>query len=89
MNDDKAIAQLEKRHLKDERNNLYIAFEELEDVDFYWSEKEVKMFDKLWKRKEPISDIANALNRDEISVFLLSLDRIFQRKIKARDWRIW
>jgi hypothetical protein len=89
MSDDKAIAQIEKRHLKDERNNLYIAFEELEDVDFYWSDKEVKMFDKLWKRKAPVADIAKALHRDEISVFLLSLDRIFQKKIKPRDWIVW
>jgi hypothetical protein len=87
--DNKAIKLLENRLLTESKPNIYIALEDVEEVDFFWSEFEVKRFDRLWKNDMPIEDIAKELHRSEIAVFLLSLDRVFQGKVKGRNWKIW
>jgi len=95
LNDDvllenRAVGRLEQYYFKNSRRNIYIALEEVEDADFYWSPKEIEKFDGLWVEETPIKEMAEALKRSEIAVFLLSLDRIFRGKIKPRrDWNFW
>jgi hypothetical protein len=85
-----AIGWMEYNYLKQKRNTIYIALEDVEDVDFYWSPKEIETFDGHWKEDTSIIDIAKSMRRSELAVFLLSLDRIFKRKIKTRkDWNFW
>lgn len=85
-----AIGWMEYTLLQHKRNSIYIALEEVEDTDFFWSSKEVKKFDGLWEEEMPITEIAKELRRSEIAVFLLSLDRIHREKIKPRmGWNIW
>jgi hypothetical protein len=84
------IGRMEEYYLRDRRNFIYIALEEVEDADFYWSPSEIERFDNMWKKKFPIVEIAKELRRSEIAVFLLSLDRVFRGKIKPRKgWSFW
>jgi hypothetical protein len=85
-----AIGWMEYNYLKQKRNTIYIALEEVEDMDFYWSPKEIEKFDGLWKEDTPIKEMAESMRRSELAVFLLSLDRIFRGLIKPRkSWNFW
>jgi hypothetical protein len=88
--DSQTIGRMEEYYLRDRRNTIYIALEEVEDADFYWSPTEIDRFDSLWKLDNPIVEIAKEMRRSEIAVFLLSLDRVFRGKIKPRKgWSFW
>jgi hypothetical protein len=85
-----AIGWIEYNYFKHKRNHLYIALEEVEDTDFFWSQQEIWNFDGLWEEDTPILEIAKEMRRSEIAVFLLSIDRIFQGEIKPRKgWNFW
>jgi adenylate cyclase class IV len=83
------IGKMEQYYLRNKRPLIYVALEEVEDAEFFWSPVEIKLFTRMWKMGMKLEDIAKELHRSEIAVFLLSLDRIFQGKIKPRDWKIW
>ncbi|WP_439277753.1 hypothetical protein [Neobacillus sp. C211] len=59
-------------------------------MDFFWDSKEINMFEILWNRELPISEIAEILGKTEISVLFLSMDRILKEKIEPRKgWCLW
>lgn len=90
IQENRAIGRMEQYYFQNKRNNIYIALEEVEDTNFYWSPKEIVRFDKLWEEDTPITEIATEMRRSEISVFILSLDRIFREKVKPRkNWNFW
>lgn len=90
IQENRTVGRMEQYYFKNKRNNIYIAMEEVEDADFYWSPNEIKQFDALWEEDTPIVEIATEMKRSEIAVFLLSLDRIFRKKIKSRkNWNFW
>lgn len=85
-----AITQIKKMHQRKKRSSIYIALENVEDCDFYWSPREIENFDLLWEEETPINKIAKEMRRSPLSVFLLSFDRIARGLIKPRDgWKIW
>lgn len=72
------------------RKKIYIALEDVRDIDFIWDITEVYRFDKMWRKKMPLTDIAIELKRPVESVLLLALDRIQRDQVKPRkDWKIW
>lgn len=82
--------QLENSFLRNKRNNIYIALEEVEDTDFFWSLQEIQYFDELWFDEISLVNIAKEMRRSEMSVFLLAFDRIARGNIKPRKgWSIW
>jgi phenylpyruvate tautomerase PptA (4-oxalocrotonate tautomerase family) len=84
------ITKMENYYLRNQRNMIYIALEEVEDTDFFWSKKEIRKFDILWKQKISLKEIAKEMHRSEISVLLLSFDRILRELIEPREgWKIW
>lgn len=71
-------------------NHLYISLDDIPDADFFWSDKEVINFDILWNLDTPISEIAKMMKKSEISILLLSFDRVLKGKVKSRSgWKIW
>jgi hypothetical protein len=71
----RSIPNHELRH-----DQLYIACEQF---DFDWLFPAVELFDRLWIRGKNLSQIAKTLKRDETEVFLLYIDRVSKKKIKA------
>jgi hypothetical protein len=90
IKESKNIGMMEQYYLRNKRSSIYIALEEVEDADFYWSPLEINRFDELWKKDTSIVEIAKEMKRSEIAVFLLSLDRVFRNKVKPRTgWKFW
>lgn len=87
--ENKARGKIESYYLRLKRNVIYTTFEGIEDINWYWSTQEVQMFDEMWFDDKPLTDIAKELRRTEIAVFFLSLDRVYEGKIKPREWKIW
>lgn len=88
--ENRKIAKLEQNHLTHKRKYIYTALENVEEVEWYWSVKEILAFQELWKADISVRDIAACMKRTEMSVLLLSLDRIAKGKIKPREgWQIW
>jgi phenylpyruvate tautomerase PptA (4-oxalocrotonate tautomerase family) len=84
------ISKMEAQYLKNKRNMIYVALEEVVDSDFFWSRKEIWKFDRYWKANVSITEIAKEMHRSEMAVFLLSFDRIARGYIKPRKgWKIW
>jgi hypothetical protein len=82
--------KMENYYLRNKRNMIYIALEEVDDTDFFWAPSEINKFDYLWKKTTPLTSIAKEMHRSEMSVFLLAFDRISRGFIKPRKgWRIW
>jgi hypothetical protein len=82
--------KMENYYLRNKRNMIYIALEDVEDTDFFWSSREIRKFDNLWKEKMSLKEIAKDMHRSEISVLLLSFDRILRGLIEPREgWKIW
>lgn len=78
----KTITNLEKQYMKKERNQVYIA---LEDIDFIWSEKEVKKFRLMWDSDFSIKEIASKLKRPIDDVAMLIYDQALKSKIEPRN----
>ena len=84
------ISKLEQNHLTHKRKYIYTAMENVEDIDWYWDVKEILAFQELWNAEISVKDIAAYLKRTEMSVLLLSLDRMAKGKIKPRQgWSLW
>jgi hypothetical protein len=60
---------------------IYIA---CEDMDFLWKEHEVVMFEEMWVRGVPITEMAKIFRRSTDEVFLLALDRARAGAIQKR-----
>ncbi|MGF7046360.1 hypothetical protein J2T13_000836 [Paenibacillus sp. DS2015] len=64
------------------RTNIYTA---CEDMDFHWSNNEVRSFEKMWLEGLGVKEIAEKLQRDPDEVLILVIDRANRNKrIKAR-----
>lgn len=77
----KAVKQIEKYYLKEERDEVYVAGA---DIDFIWSMKQVRLFRKRWKENIPLDKIAEELGRDIFDVEELALDQSRKGRIKKR-----
>jgi hypothetical protein len=84
--EESAIYGIHKRYLKKERNNTYIALEEL---DFTWSMEEVFEFEKMWNEGKSLMEIAEHFGRTHEEVAVLIMDRALKGKIKKRESGIW
>ncbi|HDR7316687.1 sugar ABC transporter substrate-binding protein [Bacillus toyonensis] len=47
----------------------------LEEMDFFWKEKDIERFKDLWMKRFSIEDIANRLGRHQIELAALILDQ--------------
>lgn len=75
---------------KHKRNQIYVALEDVDDVEFIWSEKQIANFEILWNMDMPLTEISKQLGCTETSVFLLAFDRALKGFIKRREgWNIW
>jgi hypothetical protein len=68
------IKWIENNYMKKKSRNIYMALED-DNMNFYWDEKEVLLFDKIWKRGTNIMDIADTFRRDPDEVMILAIDR--------------
>lgn len=79
-----------QKYLYKRRDKICIALENVPDLEFIWTDREIKQFDILWHLDMPITDLAEYFARSERSVFLLGIDRVFQGLIEPRKgWAIW
>ncbi|UIJ66760.1 helix-turn-helix domain-containing protein [Bacillus cereus] len=65
------MALQERKYMKHERRNLYIALEEL---DMFWDEDDVLRVKNAWKNNESVFAIGEKLQRDPDEVTLLIMD---------------
>lgn len=63
------------------RINLYIACEQM---NFFWSERQVSKFKQLWDSGESIQSIAKHFKRDPDEVGLLVIDQAKKGNIKTQ-----
>ena len=68
----RAISHIESRYLTKSSDRIIVA---CEDLDFIWSDKEVKDFRYLWRKKMPIEDIAAYFKRTVEEVAILVFDQ--------------
>ncbi|WP_052343608.1 hypothetical protein [Bacillus massiliigorillae] len=67
-------SNLDKRFMKHSRTKLYVMLEDVE-IDWYWDEKDVKEFDKSFKRGMNVEELANKFNRSLEEIALMVIDR--------------
>lgn len=77
------ITHMETNYMRKRSQALYMALED-DNLNFYWDEKEVLLFDKLWKRGTNIMDIADTFRRDPDEVMILAIDRARKGFIRKR-----
>ncbi|EKS8370735.1 helix-turn-helix domain-containing protein [Bacillus thuringiensis] len=65
------MAAQNRKYMKKERRNLYIA---LEEMDMFWDEDEVWRVKEAWNNNESIFAISEKLQRDPDEVTLLIMD---------------
>ncbi|PEO37548.1 helix-turn-helix domain containing protein [Bacillus wiedmannii] len=65
------ISAQQRKYMKNERRNLYIALEEL---DMFWDEDDVLRVKNTWKNNESVFAIGEKLQRDPDEVALLIMD---------------
>ncbi|RID85647.1 hypothetical protein D1970_08820 [Mesobacillus zeae] len=86
----KSAGRLEAKYLKNRRRYIYTAMDNVKEVEWHWSAPDVIAFQELWEAGISIKDIAAYFKQSELSVFLLSLDRLSKDKITPREgWNIW
>jgi hypothetical protein len=68
------------------RHELYIACEQF---DFDWTVWAVGRFDAFWADGMNLGEISETMQRNEIEVFMLYLDRVYKGKIKPDMKRIF
>ena len=61
----------QRKYMKNERRNLYIALEEL---DMLWDEDEVVQVKEAWNNNESVFAIGEKMQRDPDEVALLIMD---------------
>ncbi|WP_257153216.1 helix-turn-helix domain-containing protein [Bacillus toyonensis] len=65
------ISAQQRKYMKNERRNLYIALEEL---DMLWDEDEVVQVKEAWNNNESVFAIGEKMQRDPDEVVLLIMD---------------
>ncbi|MBG9615915.1 hypothetical protein ABE15_22780 [Bacillus cereus] len=65
------ISAQQRKYMKNERRNLYIALEEL---DMLWDEDEVVQVKEAWNNNESVFTIGEKMQRDPDEVALLIMD---------------
>jgi hypothetical protein len=68
------------------RHELYIACDQF---DFDWTKWAVARFDEFWQAGESLQSIAKIMQRNEIEVFMLYLDRVYKNKIQPDMKRVF
>lgn len=75
-NTKKRIARMKERY-----RETYMLFE---DTDFYWDERDVLRFDRMWNEGYSLEDIATYFQLHEDEIALLVIDRARQGYIQPR-----
>ncbi|AOM13830.1 hypothetical protein [Bacillus thuringiensis] len=75
------MAAQNRKYMKKERCNLYIA---LEEMDMFWDEDEVWRVKEAWNNNESIFAISEKLQRDPDEVALLIMDLARKGAIEKR-----
>ncbi|MEK4416478.1 MULTISPECIES: helix-turn-helix domain-containing protein [Bacillus] len=75
------MAAQNRKYMKKERRNLYIA---LEEMDMFWDEDEVWRVKEAWNNNESIFAISEKLQRDPDEVALLIMDLARKGAIEKR-----
>ncbi|MFE4203866.1 hypothetical protein [Aneurinibacillus aneurinilyticus] len=81
-----AALNIERRHLTEQRNKVYIA---CEDLDFLWDEEQIPEVIAMWNMGIPIEYIANTFGCEVDEAALLIFDLCRQRKIDPRPNGVW
>ncbi|MED0670572.1 hypothetical protein P4S95_10205 [Aneurinibacillus aneurinilyticus] len=81
-----AAMNIERRHLTEQRNKVYIA---CEDLDFLWDEEQILEVIAMWNIGIPIGHIASNFDREVDETALLIFDLCRQRKIEPRPNGVW
>ncbi|MDQ0414197.1 hypothetical protein [Mesobacillus stamsii] len=85
----RTINTLESNYMSEERLNIYTSLEDIEEIRWHWSMEEINVFESLWKQGKGLVDIAAYFNHTELSILLLSLDRLAKGEITRRsEWKI-
>ncbi|MFT8319323.1 MAG: hypothetical protein ABF649_00640 [Bacillus sp. (in: firmicutes)] len=79
--DKRAINQIEKQYMTEERKKVYIA---LELENFIWDKEDVKELDLMYKNGKSDLEIAAYFQRPWVDIHVLILDRLLKGKIKER-----
>lgn len=66
--------KMERDYMKRKSSAIYMALED-ENLNYFWDEKEVLMFDQLWNNGTNIIDISEFFDRDPDEVVILAIDR--------------
>lgn len=74
---------LEEKYLTQERLNIYTLLEDVE-VNWFWYEKDMLLFDNLWTEGYALWDIAERLGAEYHEALLMMVDRVMKKKIKKR-----
>ncbi|WP_052807137.1 hypothetical protein [Risungbinella massiliensis] len=75
------ISDLEREYMTKSSRKVYIALEEL---NFFWDEREIEDFRKMWSAGFSILDIARMFDRDPDEVLILAIDQGKQELIEPR-----
>ena len=71
-------------YMRRRTRTLYTALDD-KSFNFYWEQKAVFQFDRLWREGVNIYDIARILDRDPDDVLILAIDRAKKKFIKKRN----
>ncbi|MDA1676815.1 helix-turn-helix domain-containing protein [Bacillus cereus group sp. TH152-1LC] len=77
------ISAQQRKYMKNERRNLYIALEEL---DMLWDEDEVVQVKEAWNNNESVFAIGEKMQRDPDEVALLIMDLARKGAIGKGRW---
>ncbi|USK72698.1 hypothetical protein [Peribacillus asahii] len=61
----------------------------LEEIDFLWEPDEIKRFEQLWNDGVDIIELSIMLNRSEVEVAILIMDRHMQGGITEREFGVF
>lgn len=78
--DDKNINYFQTRYMYEERQTLYVANEEVNQI---WDESDIPDFIKAWNNNWSMSEIAEFLGADQWEIHLLAVDLMKQGKIEG------
>jgi hypothetical protein len=80
------IVHPERHYCKQQRQKIYTA---LEDMDFVWDEKEVRMVEEMWGVGIPVHVMAKSFDRDPDEIVVLVLDRCRKGFLDPRPGGLW
>lgn len=61
----------------------------LEEINFFWEPEEIKRFEQLWEDGVDIIELSFMLNRSEVEVAILIMDRHIQGGIRGREFGVF